>query len=882
MATQEGIMELIYNKINSIIGAGNQLFTMQFPAQPLNYRMYQYDTNSNTSVLTKPFTITENEFRLSDQLFDISPITAGSNGERLSVVYNTLINNFIPKLDYLVPFIRDRAGLGNFLEENSGETDTNGKSLSRIELCKELYQKYLEAKNNWNEFKNKKYDDLKGEYRKAQSDYESARDQGTTGATLNTLERAANDKAGWLDEYAKWQSSEGMVEQEKLNNLYNDVVVRGHLHEVMTILGYLNASSIAEELEVTKQKMRNSSRSSLDESMTIYPVQFQPNNWFKALTPNINPADLTMAQDSIRDQLMAKQKELSRSKSELAQMDLMDVTPEQIVAIQGKVVAAQDSLKAKEKALSDQHGKVIVDLAKNLVKANPIAIAQEGVTASAASVFGVSLSKDQEQILQTAVKGIIDSKRLQEEATESLAELQTLKAQKAQLDSRDWKFNKSSLQQRVQELTVEVDYYTGLLANVKRSEAENKDSIESTKTKLTKELKTSTDRVIDTLTTFNTQTDGALAGKISSIPPKIPGDADLSSVPKVQAILDTQIKALAAEIKTLGSAPSPKLEDLTKIQQQLLEDQSDLNADQANLAALAPPVLSAPQTVADTEVSGMFQDILIKSSQSTESSSQTESSSSESKKWSVSGWFSSASGQSSTSSSQSAQESAFFNQDIEIGFRVAKVSFDRGGWFNPSIFKMSNAFYHLAPMKVSGGLSIADVKAKNFQDKLSWFDSDGKSQPYILSSFPVAMAIAKDITIKVKTASGQSKSSKSVVQNSTASGGGFLCFSASSGSASKNSSEATFHGATEDAYYIRIPGPQVIGYFLQFTPKDNSFPYSPTTTSADGKESDVIAAFNLYKNSNRLNKADDKLKISASSSAAAPLPDSAPSSNPIK
>ncbi|MEH2456597.1 hypothetical protein [Nostoc sp.] len=92
MATQEEIMELIYNKINSMIGAGNQLFTMQFPAQPLNYRMYQYDTSSNTSVLTKPFTITENEFRLSDQLFDVSPITAGSNGERLSVVYNTLIN----------------------------------------------------------------------------------------------------------------------------------------------------------------------------------------------------------------------------------------------------------------------------------------------------------------------------------------------------------------------------------------------------------------------------------------------------------------------------------------------------------------------------------------------------------------------------------------------------------------------------------------------------------------------------------------------------------------------------------------------------------------------------------------------------------------------
>ncbi|MEH2456596.1 hypothetical protein [Nostoc sp.] len=609
------------------------------------------------------------------------------------------------------------------MEEDSGETDANKKSLSRIELSKELYQKYLEAKNKWNEFKNKKYDDFKGEYRKAQSDYESAKDRGTTGAPLNALERAANDKAGWLDEYAKWQSSEGMVEQEKLNNLYNDVVVRGHLHEVMTILGYLNASSIAEELEVTKQKMRNSSRSSLDESMTIYPVQFQPNNWFKALTPNVNPADLTMAQDSIRDQLMSKQKELSRTKSQLAQMDLMDVTPEQIASAQGKVVATQDSLKAKEKALNDKHGKVIVDLAKNLVKADPGAVVASLVTTTAVGAFGLNLTPDQLKILETAVTGITESKKLQEETNESLAELQTLKAQRAQLDSRDWKFNKSSLQQRVQELTVEVDYYTGLIADVKRSEAENKVSIASKKADLIKELQTSTDRVINTLTEFNKAGD-PLENKISSIPTKITGDTDLSYVSKVQAILDTQIKALAAQIKILGSNAPDKLEELTKAQQKLLDDQSDLNADQADLAVLEPPVLSAPQTEADAEVSGMFQEILIKSSQSTESSSQTESSSSESKKWSVNGWLFSAGGQSSTSSSQSAQESAFFNQDIEIGFRVAKVSFDRGGWFNPSIFKMSNAFYHLAPMKVSGGLSIADVKAGNFQGKLSWSDSD--------------------------------------------------------------------------------------------------------------------------------------------------------------
>lgn len=147
--SQAYIMQMIYNKVYELVGAGNQLFTMVFPAQPLNYRMYQYDTSSITSALTKPYTVSENEFRLSDQLFDVSPITAGPNGERLSVVYDTCINNFIPKLDYLVPFLRDRAGLSNFLEESSGEVDEHSHApLSRIELCKRLYNDYLKKRTS--------------------------------------------------------------------------------------------------------------------------------------------------------------------------------------------------------------------------------------------------------------------------------------------------------------------------------------------------------------------------------------------------------------------------------------------------------------------------------------------------------------------------------------------------------------------------------------------------------------------------------------------------------------------------------------------------------------------------------------------------------------
>ncbi|MEM9450330.1 MAG: hypothetical protein AAGA75_17585 [Cyanobacteria bacterium P01_E01_bin.6] len=912
MTTKKQFIATIYDKVNELLGGSDdQLFSMLFPAQPLNYRMYQYDTSANTSALTKPFTVAENEFRLSDQLFSVNRVNTGPNGEKLSVVYNTAINNFIPKLDYLIPFIRDRAGLGNFLEEPSGETDEKtGRSLSRIELCKQLYQTYLVAKNKWNEYKTEKFESFRDGYNEALSKIEEARHNNRSDL-VKGLEREVDAKANWLDDYAKWQSSEGMVEQEKLNNLYNDVVVRGKLHEVLTILGYLNASSVAEELEITKQKMRNSARSSLDESMTIYPVQFQPNNWFKALTPNLNPADLTMAEDSIRDQLIAKRKELSRAENELAQMNLMDVTPDEIAAAQTKVDDQQQKVKAAERALTTQHGKSIGDLANALVKAFPNKAAQAAdladgadnplATIDNAASLGYPISQEQIEALTTAVTSAVETKDLQEEAIASLSELQKLKAYRAQLDSRDWKFNKSAAQQRVRELTAEVDYYTNLLAEVMGTGQKKAAENYAKKKIFADELFNSAKRTLEHIKgieSWNPTPTNATSSSVVDpveVPKPTSGDDDYGKLaaldkyllenlnPKVKEIqtsLTTVIEALKKDIKDVpkeDQKKATKIELWTGKLDLCMADVSDLEVDVANLENLkAAPLLSAPKTEADPEVDGMFQDIVIKSSTATDYSEEASKAASSSHKWAASGWFASAGGQSSSSSSSSQQEKEFYNQDIEIGFRVAKVSFDRGGWFNPNIFKMSNAFYHLAPLKVAGGLTMSDVDSTG---KRTWTEGiDGTQHPYTLPAFPVAMIIAKDVTIRIKTTTGSSKSIKSVVESSSSSGGGLFCFSASSSSASRNSSESTMHGSTSDGYYIRIPGPQVLGYYLQFVSADNSLTFSPETTAvkSDG-ESEIIKAFDMYRDEPnghepKLKEAEEQPQIASAPSEPVPVP----------
>ena len=504
-------------------------------------------------------------------------------------MYDTLINNYIPRIDYLVPFIKDRAGLSTFLIEDSGEQDGNGKPLTRIELCEKLYKEYLEAKNAWNEEKNKKFDDLK------------TKDNG-------------------LDEYAKWQSSFALVRQEELNNLYNDVVVRGLLHEVLTILGYLNASSIAEQLEISKQKMRHSARVSLDESMTVYPVQFQPNNWFKALSPNLNPEDLTMAKDSIRDLYGAKQRELRRAKTELQQMELMTADPAAISQLEASIDAISKDLNQKEADLINSYGEGVVSIAKiyfNVMNVN-------GEIGSVVARKALQLGALDDSIvymenLDKAVQEIKDTYQTQQTLNTAVSNLTDLKAKKAQLESRDWQFNKVNLQHRVNELQSDVDYYGGLVAGVFREAAKT--------SRIELERQYFADGELRyVLGTSPTTTGGSFKLKIGSMETDPINVSGLNAA-NIQAALQAVVIKANATTLSLESAfddntDKPTVTDLAgstgyyEIKIKKLTKELNIAADETVLEPIIqvkePAVLPTPQTEEEAEISSMFQDVLLK------------------------------------------------------------------------------------------------------------------------------------------------------------------------------------------------------------------------------------------------------------------------------
>lgn len=786
---KEDVMKRIYNKINSVIGAGDQLFTMTYPGQPLNYRRFVYDTDGRNSVLTKPYTVAEAEFRIADQLFNPVAITAGTNGKKLSTVYNLLINNYVPKVDELAPFFRDRAGLSKFLLQPSGEIDEQGHPISRMKLTNMLYEKYLTAKNEWEKEKNAKFDRMKADSR--------------------------------LDDYAKWMSSEGLVREEQLNNLYNDVVVRGHLHEVMTLLGYINSSSTAEELEAVKQRMRHSQRLSLDESMLVYPVQFQPSNWFMAMTPNLQPKDLTMARNVLSDQLREKRKLLRKTKSKLSEIELLSISRTKISQIEDEVREGRKKLEEAESELMERYGDGVITAVKTYLNYKSIASEMafdayvDQYTGGGFSMLktemsdlgllpdGLNTSKKIIDTVTEATEAVINTYKANNKVLSQQRELLELSAKAANAKSHEMSSEKIRLKDRIEDLEADVKYLSDLTAGTHGEVAKEKVRIDKINRLLDAEYKQNPSAANRAQANKKNR---EILRQILEWYPNVDLDKASNMSPGVHFNIDDDAH-------------------LTKIVKTQLKEE---------LAKLPKHYDLIPKSSEEAEIDGFFNDITIKISHSeTEEQIRSESESTE-VHGSISLGFFSASASYSHSKASNSMESKFLSNDIEIGMRVAKVSFDRGGWFNPALFDMSKSFFHLAKLKAGAGFSKNEDKYRKAQNKLE----NSNDYDYMLPSFPVAMVIAKDITIKVTSEEDISTFSKEVESESMSGNAGLFCFSVSGGKSSSSMAESSFHGHDSKSFYIRIPGPQILGYYQQFVKDDESTHYSPMIK--DGKEDSLL------------------------------------------
>lgn len=660
MGNGKAIIDQIYEKLMQLFGESNQAFCMEFPGRVLNSSLYTYETNSIFSNLEKPQPVIEEEFRLSDDLFDVGHISGGPNGSKLSSTYATALNILVPVYEGAGSFNEDMEKTRNWLMEQTQEV-IDGKALSRIELFQILYKKYLDARTEWEQTKITK---------------------------LNAAKNST-DKAKTLEEYSYWLANETVVKEAEIEALYADVITRGYYHKILSLMSYLDISNEGETLEKAKSQMRSSAMGSLDESQTIYPVQFQPNNWFVALSTDFTPEDLLLNPDYLEDKLFQKQQELSDLEM-------------QRVSLSASHTGDEDKLKAEvDKAQSDLDN-VQSEMIKNF---------------SDGAIFAVQL------------------------------------------------------------------YFNH------KSDSPSKESDYQNKSGLTQQ-EWDTIKTLQNTCVENQQILISSARSLSNLQMKL-AECEATDTKQALITINSKITALNDEIQNLKNT--------------LLNAQNKSNTpsgtdDKTNLLPTRKPNV------------GNFMQVTMDFKSSEVSTKSSLSSGSSNTSWSVDLLFGSAGGGSSNSYSNFDSSNMSSDDELNIGFNAAKVTIDRGGWFSPNVFKLASNMYMIDQNStISTGFD-----ATNFLS-ISPAELD-KINEALFPAFPIAFVIAKDITIKFKANSQKSTEVKNILDKNSSIGGGFFCFSASHSESSHDTSEAYYHSVDSDSVTIKIPGAQILGWFLEPIP----------------------------------------------------------------
>lgn len=230
----------------------------------------------------------------------------------------------------------------------------------------------------------------------------------------------------------------------------------------------------------------------------------------------------------------------------------------------------------------------------------------------------------------------------------------------------------------------------------------------------------------------------------------------------------------------------------------------------------AKPAAGDPQRLDENDVApnaipDRFTQIIIHSKMSHVSQSSSSATSASQSSCRVSFFFG---GYSSSQSHMSAISESLENEsemDIQIGMSVAKVAIGRE-WFNPGVFLLSKDMYNTSSKKIAPNFSGARFSKDRF-------DAMNKC---VFPCFPVSFVIARDITIKFSSSSSVSSSFAQSVEDHSSRGGGFFIFGGSSSSSSSSSRSNSSTNSTANSVTVRFTSPQIIGYYLEATPADES------------------------------------------------------------
>jgi hypothetical protein len=521
----------------------------------------------------------------------------------------------------------------------------------------------------------------------------------------------------------------------------------------------------------------------------FYPVDLTPDNWFLDLASDMDPADLLQDPKFIAMTIAARRQAIMASISQVQAMIAQSPTPAQMKAAADKLDAAQTSYTSAQNALLNTYAANTAVAVEMYLDAETGGKATDADKLAALNKNAVDVSKAKGDVPTDTGATKVGGVALTTADVEDL-----LKGQQDLINAQ------SSLLTSSQALAD-----AGM--NLSSAQAQTFGDLPVMLARLQSQL--------SDLQTLQSQVDASAAAAARRPKPTPLSSTAVMTAAKavitaINAAPTTDDAATMKAAVTTAVAGDTGLASITTAATDAANVTGATGASVAAAAIAAATDLTGAPTAEKALTSERFMSLQF-AFNSTDMQSNTSSDSQFSQtSWSVDLFFGSASGQSSSSSSNFSKSAFDASTSIEIGFKAAKVDVSRG-WFNPGVFKLSQGMNRLSSARVSEG----PVDFGNATDLK-------KANDAILPSFPVAFVVAKDVTIRFQASSSSLKAVQSIVDSRSAAGGGFLCFSASSSSASHSDQSSLSSKSDGTVITINMPGPQILGWFMEFTPLDRS------------------------------------------------------------
>ncbi|KAK4448740.1 hypothetical protein QBC34DRAFT_406655 [Podospora aff. communis PSN243] len=471
-------MQQIFEMLNEKFGQGDgEVFQMEFPGRVLDQGTYDYaGSDTINAQQLKPQTVYDAEFRLSDDMYNISNITSGPNEKKLSQVFSEIVFNLIPsspeedateellhadqdkirkwlleevpnwdppKEDILegIPKEWDGSKPAHTEPEKKFKDVKTAETISRVDLYQKLLDKYETERFRWQNFKVK-------------------------ARPPDLLHAAETD----IDNYNRMLAMYAPIVDAKLEALWTLVLVRGLYHRVRHLIGLVDVGSASEILQRAKENLRASVLRSIDDTQDVFPVYFSPATWASKLSTAFRPEDLLSDERTVHAQILEKQKERANLLLQMSRLTVTDTEIEKLSTAEREAkrlyIDARDGLLTRysdtaisaiklyfdAKSRHDQRGAAAaISAIKNPTELN---------TALAKVNEPPLEDKDFEDIKSWQADLIKKQSNLQN-ASEALSRLQLTLAEARGGQNKAALY---SLQERIASLTVDIEYLTKMLS----------------------------------------------------------------------------------------------------------------------------------------------------------------------------------------------------------------------------------------------------------------------------------------------------------------------------------------------------------------------------------------------------------------------------------